>query len=178
MGAHRRHHACCCQAPPPPARAAAASWPLPPHRRPCSLAQVLFCGYDMHWGFVFTKEALEGEEGVEVRRCLWPAAVLSCRASAAAALTGSTGAAAASACWAQLYLLRCHLAALVAAALCSQVEQCDRSELPLLLRSADVAVPLMSALDSQVRPARLPPASLTPCACWGNVLLRGQIGAP
>lgn len=31
----------------------------------------------------------------------------------------------------------------------SQVLQCDRSELQLLIRSADVAVPLMSRLDAQ-----------------------------
>lgn len=31
------------------------------------LLQVLFCGPDMHFGFVYTKEALENDEGVEVR---------------------------------------------------------------------------------------------------------------
>ncbi|PRW58809.1 kinase [Chlorella sorokiniana] len=57
--------------------------------------RVLFCGHDMHYGYLFTSEALEGEEGVEVL-------------------------------------------------------QCERSELPLLIRSADVAVPLMSRLDAQL----------------------------
>ena len=32
------------------------------------MSQVLFCGHDMHYGYVFTHEALQAEEGVEVRR--------------------------------------------------------------------------------------------------------------
>ena len=39
-----------CRPPPPP----------PP------LVQVLFCGRDMHAGYAFTKQELEGETGVEV----------------------------------------------------------------------------------------------------------------
>ena len=30
---------------------------------------MLFCGRDMHYGFAFTKEALQGDEGIEVVQC-------------------------------------------------------------------------------------------------------------
>jgi hypothetical protein len=45
--------------------------PGPKPARPpgsCGL-QVLFCGRDMHFGFQFTREALEGEPGVRVVQC-------------------------------------------------------------------------------------------------------------
>ena len=112
-----------------PAEACAACWAASLKRKTSLFSgQVLFRGPDMHFGYVFTKEALAGDEGVEVRSCC--SSMPPCSEGRAR-------------------LARFTLAPAAAAA--AQVEQCQRSELPLRLPAADVAVPLMSRLDAQVR---------------------------
>ena len=91
---------------------------------------MLFCGRDMHYGYVFTKEALKGDAGVEVRG-RWGASRTRQAAVAAAAVEVSPN--------------RPHKCACP-----PQVHQCDHGQLAHELRTADVAVPLMARLDAQV----------------------------
>lgn len=127
--------------------------PSPAHQ------QVLFCGRDMHFGFVFTHQALAGDVGVQVRwalcrpacgcLCLIPLA-LAARACFRFALNATRNfgrhASKASRCAG----LPPHAVPPAATMMPppSQVVQCDRAQIPAELATADVAVPLMSRLDA------------------------------
>ena len=119
-----------CRPPLPPACFACPR--VPPS--PCLPArpQVLFCGRDMHYGYVFTKEALQGDAGVEVRGCSGGGGS---RARLPPRLLLSPNRSDTCAC-------NCMYP--------PQVHQCDRGQVAHELRTADVAVPLMARLDAQV----------------------------
>ena len=98
--------------------------PPPPPCRALAALQLLFCGLDMHFGFAFTKEALQRDEGIEVgvqvdTLLQLPAVQVS----------------------PQVWRL---------APADAQVVQCDREQLQLEIADADVVVPLMCRLDDAV----------------------------
>jgi hypothetical protein len=99
--------------------------------------QVLFCGRDMHYGYVFTKEALQDDAGVEVRGCRGACGLPSQAAATAAVAVFHSTHATPSPCM-------------------PQVHQCDRAQVAHALPTADVAVPLMARLDAQVGMCSLP----------------------
>lgn len=104
----------------------------------------------MHYGYVFTKEALAGEPGVEVRGW-WAAEGGGLQRSLGVAAGGASvvDPACTLGCWptqpppgVQAHTRAPHRPHLL------QVVQCERSQLDEALRGADAAVPLMSRLHS------------------------------